>query len=615
MATAYIIIPPVNSIRFVEFGKARPTRFDQVAFDEFWHSESLLSFQEDNGYRAKAQSTDVDWVQFHHTGTHGFDVFLMNNKGEVVTTVPIFRASNNFAGNVWDAHGTITPVALKTAVFRLQWGGVDLIDGEIYFLKFEVYFSADKSIKVSYLSEPIEYRIKHEGTMLINYTHKYNQHGIFWTFVNTSTPAASWAINMRLRIDGYIEDFTPDSNDTFYEDQIFDLRLLDSTPYRKFKLFSYDVSDYHIDKINRAFSCDTVFLNNKQYGKDDGAKIEVNRVDQESVKRCELAIREYWTTDSSLFQSYYDGGVIIDPGGGGSGAGFLSLQTSSGGLMPLTSAKVFSDEPTWTDYATELTSVIEAVVDAVPTYPLGLRGEFSYSSGVGLRYTADEADLFVPTFALTLLENSAAFSFTVVGAPVVFQYQFIGGSHVTFWGGTSLQEINYTTPANQYQTVTREYAAGEHSIKIYHDNSGMDSFKIPDQDAVITLVAGGLPEGVSEIELDGANLPTVSMLSFVNTKQNLHSLTIKNSNVDTIETMAFDIATWVGGFRKVDFSGNELSAAEIDSFFNAFVAGVVFIGGGVMNFSGQTPAAPPTEDSLAARDLLIGFGWELIFDL
>lgn len=616
MAISFVIIPPVNTIRFVEMGKTLPDAYTQARFDDLWMHESLLPFQNDYRYKAKTQYFDYNWAQFHHNGTHGFDVFILNCKGEAITTVPIFKTNNAFAGNVWDAHGTITPVALNTAVFRVHWNSVDLLDGETYFIKFEVYYSADKAKKVSYISEPIEFRTKQEDTVIIDYTNKYNQHGIFWTFINSVTPAASWNMVMRLRIEGYVEDFTPDSSDTFYEDQVIDLTLLNALPYRKFKLFAPNISDYHIDKLNRIFACDNISINAKKYVKDDGAKLEIGRTTQESLKQCELEIREYRTIDSSLFQSTYDDGVITGPGDtGGSGSGFITMSMPSGRMVELTIPRIFTDDTSWTAYAGLLTSIVKGEDGVDFTYPFGLYGEFEYTVEDKLRYLADVNDAYLPSFKMNMFTNSFDITVVVAGQASDVTYQFTGGSHIVFYDSVNPSIINYSAQGNSLQSVVKNLGVGTHTITIYHDNSGMDAFAIPNQTPNVTAIADGMPLTVSSVLIDGSDIQQLSMASFDAIKGKLNSITVKNSNVEEINVTALDVQTWIGGIGLVDFSGNKLPDTEIDAFINSFVEDVLFVGGGTMDFSGQTPAVEPTIASEDARNALINFGWDLIFDV
>lgn len=118
---------------------------------------------------------------------------------------------------------------------------------------------------------PIEVSDEHPNTLVIDYKNSENNFSIVF----------DTGIVFRLRVEGDIKEYDPESDDTIYNDQIHNTTLLSSIPYDKYRLFvgpSGGIPPFMRKRVNLAFSCDEKKINNVYYEKIEGAKWEVERI-------------------------------------------------------------------------------------------------------------------------------------------------------------------------------------------------------------------------------------------------------------------------------------------------------------------------------------------------
>lgn len=132
------------------------------------------------------------------------------------------------------------------------------------------YGDFSEDIEFEVFSEPFDVQTEQSGTILFNYKNSENNFSIIFTT----------SISFNLRVEGTIQEFTPASDDVIYNDQKFNATLLNSTPFRTYKLYISGASglpDWMNDKVNRVMSMDQKSIDGKYYEKVDGAKWEMVR--------------------------------------------------------------------------------------------------------------------------------------------------------------------------------------------------------------------------------------------------------------------------------------------------------------------------------------------------
>jgi hypothetical protein len=99
---------------------------------------------------------------------------------------------------------------------------------------------------------------------------------------------------------------TPASKDTFYEDQVLNMTLLNSVPYRLYDLVlsdSFGIPDFFIDKLNRILGCSTVLIDGVPFTKNDGAKLEEKAIEDYPLRGWSIEMREKLNRSSRFYEN------------------------------------------------------------------------------------------------------------------------------------------------------------------------------------------------------------------------------------------------------------------------------------------------------------------------
>jgi hypothetical protein len=140
------------------------------------------------------------------------------------------------------------------------------------------------------------------NTVLAEYTNSfYYADAIFET---------GWLPNFR--VEGWFKLQPPAARDELYEDQVLNQTMLFSDPYKVWEFIigpSGGVPDWVVEKLNWIFGCDELFLDGKQFTKDNGAKFTEVEFERYPYRGWSINLRETARRSSSLFP--------IDPTTGG----------------------------------------------------------------------------------------------------------------------------------------------------------------------------------------------------------------------------------------------------------------------------------------------------------
>ena len=179
-----------------------------------------------------------------------------------------------------------------------------------YRLKFVILFVDTEKEDVTLYSEWFEICDTVENQLLIRYSHPENDYDVAFMFdVDGSYPQTFEAL-----IEGgmWSNDFTPATSEEVYQDQIHDLVTLKSIPFNTIKLTfgtAKGIPNWRADWLNRVFSLDTVTVNNIQYRKAEGAKLESESISRYPYRTWKLEVIKPETTFSN---SYGDATVLGD---------------------------------------------------------------------------------------------------------------------------------------------------------------------------------------------------------------------------------------------------------------------------------------------------------------
>lgn len=252
---------------YVKMARMNPFHFHLYGTGDFY-ANTIPYFEEQKGFCQLMHWNQNVYFQFMSLdpnleigGADGSYCTLRNNEGTLIgelTDYTIERLQTLYRIGqyyVYCVHGNL-PVA----------GSVE--DG-IYFLQLSLKMDTDE-YWILY-SEPLNIKELHDHTIIIEYEHTENDFDIIWTDAKSQ--------QMFIEIEGGMKSdgITPSGKHVVYSDLQQRPQMLNSIPFNVYKWTfggSLGIPNWMIDKINRALSCDKFYINNVQYMRVDGAKLE-----------------------------------------------------------------------------------------------------------------------------------------------------------------------------------------------------------------------------------------------------------------------------------------------------------------------------------------------------
>lgn len=234
------------------------------------------------------------------------DVEQLNADGTITTVLGNIAFADNITGSTYEydiitARGHILegkdickqlPVGVYRLNFNFVWLDTEISDMRFLTEWFEI-------IDPTTSDELKELR---DNFMLVRYGHNENDYGaVFQMNIDGSDPQY-----FEYMIEGgmWSGDFTPVAKDTAYTDQLHDVVLLKSIPYNTFKLTfgtAKGFPNWIANLLNFTFSCDTILINNRQYCKAEGAKLEATNIDRYPYRSWALEVQYPETVYSDTY--------------------------------------------------------------------------------------------------------------------------------------------------------------------------------------------------------------------------------------------------------------------------------------------------------------------------
>lgn len=137
---------------------------------------------------------------------------------------------------------------------------LDILDDGFYWFKMT-------SGSITMISEPIRVQRIITESLLLEFKHRKFYGGVVW----------ETGFSSNIRIPGILRRKPPAAKDVVYEDQILDMTMIKSTPYRLIDLIvgAGDMCpDYFIDTLNRILGCSSLQMDGRYYTKNEGFKWE-----------------------------------------------------------------------------------------------------------------------------------------------------------------------------------------------------------------------------------------------------------------------------------------------------------------------------------------------------
>lgn len=612
-------ISPLNGIRFVPMDITVPAIYNSPDFDKEWFYEAIKPWQTKVRYTQKVQSSDPFRMQLWTNADNNKTLTVLNCSGASVV-------SKNFALNPMAP--TVSDSGIAYSVYDVidngMWNDILTSDGSaVYYILIQLQ-NVGGSEKLSFISEPIYLKEKHENTLFIEYQNSYNKDSIVFEQTN---------LVLGMRVEGSVTEFMPTVNRTVFEDQGYNKVQLSGTATRQWKaIFGADTSaipDYMTDKLNHIFACDRLRIDGTNYSQIDGSALEIDREDVYPLVSASIVLGE----PDNMKNSQYSGGaltVIEDMN-----FPFCLFKFSLGeGDMPsyiIPQPIEFTVNNT-TGYLNYLNS---SALDQ------GLSGTFS-KVGNSLIYTLGSGEYFNTAITQILTDpilvnctnfqdltaNTSSITFKLGSqAPIAatnIPYALFGNNDIvseklaygyitsTELPGSEKQfDITTNFPPSSSNVVVRIYTTPDINTLWITGARVHDITQWPDKIREVVILGSHEIESFSIYPTMSPYRETLFNFSIVDCP-NLTDFGVMSPNSTTIQGICLNLK------HIYCWNGTALTSANVDKFINSVILAVYYSGynvsGSDFKFSGQNPTAPPTSASQSARNYIVNAGGSLLTD-
>jgi hypothetical protein len=175
---------------------------------------------------------------------------------------------------VFNFNGIRQQYAPAAVVYDNLVDGINVIEFTVDFSRFaaeSLYYFVLQSGSIKFYSDFICVKNLHDNTVLISYANSVNDQNVIFS--------TNILFNLRVEIEDKSTPKTlvPKAVESIYDNDMGGYMTLYSNPYETYRINIGGVRgipDWLMVIINRALSCDTVFLNNKKANKIEGAEFE-----------------------------------------------------------------------------------------------------------------------------------------------------------------------------------------------------------------------------------------------------------------------------------------------------------------------------------------------------
>jgi hypothetical protein len=261
-----LYISPLNPVKFHENDPTTLPQYLSKFFDSVPYLETIEAWEQYQPFCQPFQTTDAIHIQVQ-SDYAPLKIEIINSRGRIFET----NTLNQVAQNELEPTMFVYETSFDLAAYE---------EGQ-YFLRMQ----CGNPVSQTLISEPIFIREVHENSILLEYTNpRFYADWIFETGLEPS-----------IRVLGKIRYKQPASKDTFYEDQVLNMTLLNSVPFRIWELIlssSFGIPNYLIDKLNYVLGCKTITIDGRGFTKNEGAKLEEKAIEEYPLRGWSIEMRE-----------------------------------------------------------------------------------------------------------------------------------------------------------------------------------------------------------------------------------------------------------------------------------------------------------------------------------
>lgn len=239
-----VLLPYISALKLLEVAPSQVEQYLSKHMDDYFLNHRLNRWQFGR-YANKWLTSDSIPMQVQ-TNAGQLQIDVVDCHGTVyITELMIQRQQNRYDPTTYIYESS-------TALEPLPQG--------IYWFKFT-------NDNVALISEPIEVVNTLTESLLLQYKHRKYYEGVIW----------ETGFESNMRVPGVLRYKPPAAKDTVYEDQVLDMTMIKSVPYRLIEILAGAgdmVPDYFIDTLNRIFGCSSLRIDGRYYSKNEGFKWE-----------------------------------------------------------------------------------------------------------------------------------------------------------------------------------------------------------------------------------------------------------------------------------------------------------------------------------------------------
>ena len=525
-------------------------------FDEDFFARNLQSWQDKVTYCQPFQKGDIVPIYFVYGNTlSDYEINILDENGDIYLTIPYTSFTALSVGGV------------AAAYYELPM--YDLAEG-FYFAQVSYNQPGED---IYFISEPFNVKDYHEGTMLLEYRNSYNDQNVLFE---------EFDFTFYLRVHAAITEMNPKVSAETYEDQPLNQTLLSAKPYREWKIVIGGngnlVTEWFIDKANRAFSCDSLEIDGHAYTITSDGGFEATRAENHPLSEWSTTLRDSVNADSVEIEYYSSFDYHLGQAPLGDRFFLWAVTTNTASYVQ---DKEF----------TSLNSLI-AWITRYFNAEFGLSGYAVINSEDEIIYKPNGIadynwliDANNRPALNTILENWISVDIDTSGLPLLdFQTAGLAQKNAAVWGDGT-QDSNISTPTT---SASNTYADIGIVRAYYYFNDQLDLLPSTNNGSILRL--GG---------------------QIIN---NLTELSCENESIKFVENGLFLLGT--GTLINFSLDGNKLPTNEVnkmivmlqDSINRATIASS---GTALLQ---QSPTAPPSSGSLAYVLAILRTNWTVTTD-
>lgn len=277
----FLYIPELNPVLFFETTRSNLPKYFTHHFEKWMFDERLYYWQQRENFHQIWQTTDIINLQFEST----FDpiiVKLVNQHGIAIVTLPaLIGLPNTGIAGTYAFEVNLSLAAVPRGCYRIQ------IEAGIAGPNQKILISGKQFVDSAQI----------KNSLLIEYKNSRFHHDVMFES----------GIVFQFRVHGSIGFLDPVRNDEKVKDQKFNPTLLNSRTSRQWPMYfgdQFGLPDDVINLLNEIWSCDTVRVDNKEFG--IAGNFEFIAVDRYPKRGVKLIVEEGINRKSRVYTTLAD---------------------------------------------------------------------------------------------------------------------------------------------------------------------------------------------------------------------------------------------------------------------------------------------------------------------